>query len=62
MKYFLFSLSFLFAHTAATSAERQEEPAEDDKDDDEDNDGDGEDDHPGLGPDVVQPVCGVEPV
>ena len=54
--------SFLLADTSATSAQRQEEPAEDDEEDDGEDEGDGEDDHPGLRPDVVQPVCRVEPV
>ena len=55
-------LLFLFSSTSAKVTQRKEhlcEYAEDEDKDDEDND---EYDDPGLGPDGVQPVGGVQPV
>ena len=46
----------------AEPAERPEYLDSEDEDEDEEDAGDDGDDDPGPGPDVVQPVCGVEPV
>ena len=56
------AVSFLSTDTAATSAYGEEEPQDDQEDDDDGEESDGDDDYPGLWPDVVKPVCWVQPV